>query len=298
MARSKTWQINLKVEDLYLNPDNDRFIEAVENEKNAIIAIFEVPNGNPEKEMYNLAKDIAENGLNPFEFPIVWYDEKIKKHIVIEGNRRITCIKLMTQYKNDKELLKVKNIIKSIYELEIYADFDGSIQCVEYENLEEAKAVLAKIHQNINNGTGRKEWDAYAKENNKASRGIKTKAYSIIDFVKCYIIEHEIETDLLNKMYTTKWVSKLQRVVGFSLFKEKYNIDFTQDCTLMYKDTEEQLFKMLSKLIRDIIDKPATGNFRYKEDFEKYLLMLDSQYKTLVKDNVEYVKEKDKFSEK
>lgn len=289
MARSKTCLVNLKVEDLYLNPSNDRFIEAVEDEKTAIIAMYDVPNGNPEKEMYNLAEDIAENGLNPFEFPIVWYDERIEKYIVIEGNRRITCIKLMTQYKNDDELVKNKNSIKAYYKLEMYDDFDGSVQCVEYEDLDEAKKVLAKIHQDINEGIGRKGWDSYAKENNKASLGIKTKAYSIIEFVKKYINDHEIDIDLLKQMQTEKWVSKLQRVISFSSFKETYNIDFSQNCTLMYKDTEDQVFIMLSKLIRDIIDKPATGNFRLKDDFKKYLSELDSQYKSLVKDNNEYI---------
>lgn len=288
MSRSKTCLINLKVEDLMINPSNDRFIEPVEDEKSAIIAMFDVPNGRPEKEMCNLAEDIAENGLNPFEFPIVWYDERVKKYIVIEGNRRITCIKLMTQYKNNEELVKIKKDIKTIYQLKMYDDFDGSVQCVEYEDLNEAKAVLAKIHQDINEGVGRKGWDTYAKENNKASRGIKTKAYSIIEFVKRYINDHKIDTNLLEKMHTTKWVSKLQRVIGFSLFKETYNIDFTQNCTMIYKDEEEQVFKMLSNLIKDIIEKPATGNFRLKEDFQNYLLSLDSQYKSLVSNDTKY----------
>ena len=289
MARSKTHLINLKVEDLIINPNNDRFIEPVENEMAAIIAMFDVPNGRPEKEMCNLAVDIAENGLNPFEFPIVWYDEKINKHIVIEGNRRITCIKLMTQYKGNKELVKVKNDINVIYQLNMYDDFDGSIQCIEYEDLNDAKEVLAKIHQDINDGIGRKGWDTYAKENNKASRGIRTKAYSVIEFVKKYIIDNQVKTDLLEKMNTSKWVSKLQRVIGFSLFKEAYNIDFTQNCTMMYKDKEEHVFKMLSNLIEDILEKPATGNFRYKEDFQKYILGLESQYKSLVNSENVYV---------
>lgn len=288
MSKSKTWLVNLKVEDLMINPSNDRFIEPVEDEKAAIIAMFDVPNGNPEKEMCNLAEDIAENGLNPFEFPIVWYDNILKKYVVIEGNRRITCIKLMTQYKEDKELTKIKKGIETIYGLKMYDDFDGSIQCIEYENLNDAKKVLAKIHQDINEGIGRKGWDTYAKENNKASRGIKTKAFSVIEFVKKYINENQIETDLIKKMNTTKWVSKLQRVMSFSLFKEAYNIDFTQNCNLKYKDDEEHVYKMLSNLIKDIIDKPATGNFRLKEDFQNYILNLDSQYKSFAEEGKEY----------
>ena len=74
--------------------------------------------GNPRKEMINLAKDIVRDGLNPFEMPIVCFDSEIGKYIVYDGNRRITCLKLMTQYKGNLDVLKEIPAVAEIYKLE------------------------------------------------------------------------------------------------------------------------------------------------------------------------------------
>ena len=74
---------NLDITKLYINPDNYRYIEEEANEIAAIIAMFNVNIGEPQKEMINLAKDI-----------------------VRDGNRRITCLKLMTQYKGNLDILR------------------------------------------------------------------------------------------------------------------------------------------------------------------------------------------------
>lgn len=47
-------------------------------------------------------------------------------------------------------------------------------------------------------------------------------------------------------------------------------------------DTDEQVFKMLSKLISDIINNIATNNFRLKSDFHEYILRLPDGYKSQV----------------
>lgn len=52
---------------------------------------------------------------------------------------------------------------------------------------------------------------------------------------------------------------------------------------MSYLDTEEQVLKMLSKLVDDIITNTATGNFRFKADFQGYVDNLPNEYKTQVK---------------
>ena len=127
---------NIVVEELLVNPENDRYVNDAVDEISAIIAMFKVANGHPEVEMVNLAEDISNVGLNPFEMPIVWYDDELKKNIVVEGNRRITCIKLMTQYKNNEILKTEIPEIEKIYALDYPNE---SIECVVYDKLEEAQ---------------------------------------------------------------------------------------------------------------------------------------------------------------
>lgn len=268
----------IDITELYINPDNYRYIKEEDNEINAIIAMFRVNVGNPRKEMINLAKDIVRDGLNPFEMPIVCFDSEIGKYIVYDGNRRITCLKLMTQYKGNLDVLKEIPAMAEIYKLEYTENIE--IQCTVFEEADDAKYFLNKIHNDINNGIGRKQRDSQAKMKANAIAGNKTKSYAIVEFLNK---NPNTDTELLDMMNHNRWVSKLERVVGFSLFKDIYNIQFDNNSNMSYLDTEEQVLKMLSQLVYDIITKPATGNFRSRNDFQEYIDKLQDEYKTQIK---------------
>jgi hypothetical protein len=273
---------HIKVDDMSINPDNYRYIESLESEIDAIIAMFNNIPGkkqNSIKEIINLAKDIAKDGLNPFEFPIVWFNEEIQKYIVIDGNRRITCVKLMSQYKDNNKISQDVSSVDEIYNIKPDIEIPEEIECFVYEELEEAQKVLSKIHQDANNGIGRKPWDAQAKQRANAREGNKSKTFAIIEFVKN---NPKISEELLNKMNLNRWSSKLERVIQFSAFKTTYNISFNENNDLEYLDDTDQVFKMLTKLINDIIDNVATNNFRLKGDFNEYIIRLPDEYKSQV----------------
>lgn len=84
-----------------------------------------------------------------------------------------------------------------------------------------------------------------------AAYGDKSKSYAIVEFLKA---NGHTESMLLEKMKTNRWISKLERVVSFSIFKEAYNIQFDNNSNMSYSDSEEHVLKMLSKLVNDIID--------------------------------------------
>lgn len=275
----------ISINDLYVNPENYRYIEDASDEKDAIIEMFKVTTGTPTKEMLNLSKDIVTDGLNPFEMPIVCFDEDLCKYIVYEGNRRITCIKLMTQYKNDEEILQKIPSVKEIYKLDCGIK---EIQCVVYNSEEDAKHFLYKIHNDINEGIGRKQWDYHAKMKANAARGNKSKAYTIVEFLKTNI---RTDRTLVREMNTYRWISKLERVLGFAKFREVYNVSFSQDNSLIYKDNEDHVVLMMSKLVYDLIHNSATNNFRFKDDFENYVTNLDDKYKTQITTDEEFLSE-------
>lgn len=243
---------NLDITKLYINPDNYRYIEEEANEIAAIIAMFNVNIGEPQKEMINLAKDIVRDGLNPFEMPVVCFDSKVGKYIVYDGNRRITCLKLMTQYKGNLDILREIPTVAEIYKLQY--DGDMEIQCVVYENADDAKYFLSKIHNDVNNGIGRKPWDAQAKMKANAIAGNRTEAYAIVEFLKK---NPNTSVELIDMINHNRWISKLQRVVEFSVFKETYNIRFDNNKNISYLDEWNRLYdclkdkKLFSKLIGD-----------------------------------------------
>lgn len=269
----------LNINDLYVNPENYRYINDAKDEIDAIISMFNVNTGTPIREMLNLSKDIIEDGLNPFEMPIVCFDEDLGKYIVYEGNRRITCIKLMTQYKNNDNIKAQIPSVSEIYKLNCSIE---EVQCVIFFNPDDAKHFLYKIHQDINDGIGRKQWDSQAKKKAEAANGNISKTYSIVEFLKQNPLT---DKSLIKEMDTNRWISKLERVVGFTRFREVYNITFDEKNGLIYLDTQEQVVIMMSKLIKDIIHNSATGNFRFKTEFDNYTAKLENRYKTQVSNN-------------
>ena len=78
---------NLPLSSLAINRANDRHGE-LENETAAIAWLFK----EREQHMRNLAKDIVDRG-EMYEFPLVSPDKD--KFIVFDGNRRLTCLKLL-----------------------------------------------------------------------------------------------------------------------------------------------------------------------------------------------------------
>src|ERR1700681_1697839 len=78
---------NLQLDQLEINRANDRHGE-LENETAAIAWLF----NNFEHHMRNLAHDIVAKG-EVFEPPLVFHEND--KFIVFDGNRRVTCLKLL-----------------------------------------------------------------------------------------------------------------------------------------------------------------------------------------------------------
>lgn len=81
----------IKVEDIINYYENPRHAVGM-SEKDTLKKLFAAV-GN--QYMLNLAEDINNNGLLPNQQLVVVYNDKIKKYVVYEGNRRIAALKLL-----------------------------------------------------------------------------------------------------------------------------------------------------------------------------------------------------------
>ena len=99
------------VTNLFLDLDNFRF-EHQNSQRDAINQMVEAYHD----ELYQLAVDILNIGLNPMDSPyVIPHPTDEKKYIVIEGNRRITTLKLLLNPKliDDSHLSLRKKFIKT-----------------------------------------------------------------------------------------------------------------------------------------------------------------------------------------
>ena len=119
---------------LEINTENPRF-EMVGNQREAIGVMIE----SQKNKLARLAQDIIENGLNPSDLVIVTPHEKHKmKFSVLEGNRRVTALKLLNN--NDlipekhKSLLNKFKMLSSEYKRNPIKD----VSCVVFADIDEA----------------------------------------------------------------------------------------------------------------------------------------------------------------
>lgn len=86
---------------LFVNTENYRF-EPLTSQKEAIDKMIE----DQGEKLYNLASDIMEFGLSPVDLIQVTLSGEENKYIVLEGNRRVTSLKLL----NNPSLIGDNNI--------------------------------------------------------------------------------------------------------------------------------------------------------------------------------------------
>lgn len=84
----------VKVADLKLDLENPRLGQGLKSQPDAIHAMLRAEG----KKTLELAQDILENGLNVAERPmVIRADDDPKRYVVLEGNRRLTALRILAQ---------------------------------------------------------------------------------------------------------------------------------------------------------------------------------------------------------
>jgi len=134
---------------LVVNRANDRHGE-LENETAAMAWLF----NERETHMRNLTKDIVEQG-EIYEYPLVSPDKS--KFIVFDGNRRVTCLKLLDDPRRapTTELQSFFRDQKALWK----GTFPKEIQCQVETDRERIDEILFRRHTGSQSGVGQSTWD-------------------------------------------------------------------------------------------------------------------------------------------
>lgn len=140
---------NLALSALVVNRANDRHGE-LENETAAIAWLF----NERETHMRNLTKDIVEQG-EIYEYPLVSPDKS--KFIVFDGNRRVTCLKLLDDPRRapTTELQAFFRDQKGLWK----GTFPKEIQCQVETDRDRIDEILFRRHTGSQSGVGQSTWD-------------------------------------------------------------------------------------------------------------------------------------------
>lgn len=256
-------QKNIDLSLLSVNIENPRF-EMVGSQREAISHMID----DQGQRLSKLAQDILDNGLNPSDLIIVTKHEKSEGHYnVLEGNRRITALKLLA----NPDLIpdKHKSLLNTFKKLSerFYLNPISELPCVVFDDEQLANRWIKLKHTGANDGIGVVSWDAQQKARfEERVEGKSSYALQVIDFLG----KQEIEDDLkknLNKLPS----SSVQRLVTDPDFRNVVGLDI-KDGKLYTKLPQEEVTKPLVKMAKDLLrDDFTVKEIYYKDDRLNYI---------------------------
>lgn len=164
-----------------LDQENVRFgNDVAHNQREAIDLLMADPED--ARKLLKLAQHIAENGFDPTELQLVTPDGA-GSFIVLEGNRRLTAVKLLQK----PDLCPVEKLFKGFMTAHNQLGFDlpQELQCSVVNSRAEGDMWIELKHTGQNNGVGRVGWDSDIRDERRARQtGVESIGRQVRNLVK------------------------------------------------------------------------------------------------------------------
>ena len=232
---------------LFVNTENYRF-EPLPSQKEAIDKMIE----DQGDKLYSLVDDIIINGLSPVDSIIVTPIEDSNKYIVLEGNRRITSLKLLNNPTliDDKYASLRKKFLKLRTEKSEVVSELKNINCAVFENPTEADLWIKRKHSGELNGVGTVTWNAQQKQRfEEKTEGKSSIPLQIITLLKSQEAVPENIKESLSRLNITN----LQRLMSDPYVREHLGLEINNG-TLVSNIHISEVIKGLLKVVTDILN--------------------------------------------
>lgn len=250
---------SLDLDTLEVNRSNDRHGE-LENETAAIAWLF----NHKEQHMKKLARDLVESkGI--YEAPLVYKDGS--KYIVFDGNRRVTCLKLLDRPSKapNKELQDYFRKLRSEWK----GAFVNKITCQVESDRDKIDEILFRRHTGSQSGVGQSRWDDRMKANfiNRTGKGTST---NVAEEVEDRLAEaglklsvRKLPRSTMNRLLSSE---AFRNRVGFSLSKRAfiYTHDHVKVLNALKRISEDLGSKKI--VLSDVWD--VEGKSKYLDSLE------------------------------
>jgi hypothetical protein len=238
-------EIKLRIDDLALDGDNPRITHA-DSQHQALQKIIR----DQKLKLVRLAESIVENGLSPIErFMVMEVNQKPKRYVALEGNRRVTALKLLANPAAMTGLEMPNGMQRSLERLA--AIFDRTkvepIIAFEVKSRDEGRFWIEMRHNGEDEGRGVVAWKTVV----AARFRKKEPAIQVLDMV----LEHggfdEAEAERIRTSFSLTTLRRLldskdvRAIVGLT-------VENGQLCTQL---PGAEIIKPLRRMVRDIADK-------------------------------------------
>lgn len=212
--------------------------------------------------LYNLAKDILKHGINPSEKVVITKENDDPDYIVMEGNRRITAVKLLNNpdaAPNEHWRKKFRGLASDGYEP------IKEISCIFYSNPEDAYHFIEIKHMGETNGAGTVPWGSEEKARHAKRVQIKNRNQKTLD-----LIDHIRSSDLYDQETKDATMRRfpfttLERLISDVEFRDFLGLGINIDGNITYTIDPEEAKKPISKIIKDF----SSGNKNVRDVINK-----------------------------
>ena len=146
----------IPIANLFPDPQNPRLPQTEESALETYEAIIEQQG----QKIVALAQHICRHGQNPTDLLAVIPAEEDNSYLVVDGNRRLTAVKLLESPAIGEAPLSKSNLSKIKQLAKRYAESPlDNLHCAILENRAEADTWIELEHRGENEGAGAVKWD-------------------------------------------------------------------------------------------------------------------------------------------
>ncbi len=252
----------VSIDDLLLDLQNPRH-DIVQDQGAVMRELLE----RQSDKMLKLAKDIVIEGTNPADLPIVIPEATAPgKYIVVEGNRRVAVLRLLADPSLTEHAGRIS--LRRRFE-DLSKEFGpnrvGVLECVVFENREEANHWIELRHTGENEGVGVVGWDAAAVARFK--KGQSWMALQVVEFVK-----ERARLDADSRKHVERLpITNLARLVNDPDVREALGLRAERGALTAHRP-EADVVKTLTKVVKDVATRAITVNdIRSKAQRQQYV---------------------------
>lgn len=255
----------IKLDNLIVNTENFRY-ETVNDQIEAIYRMLEEQG----EKLVTLAQHILKHGLNPNDrIQVCPSSHEVSKHIVLEGNRRVVALKLLSNPDLiiDPSFPALKKRFKNLKENNPYK-LISELECIIYENPEDAYEWIKLKHTGQKEGVGTVAWNALqVRRFEQKVEGKSSIALQTMDFLEK---SNSISLDIKSKLPQLP-ITNLDRLLSDPDVRAFLGIDIKNG--ILQSDLgEDEVGKGLNQIAMDLLD-PAfnVGKIYTKDERRDYL---------------------------
>jgi hypothetical protein len=208
---------DIRVTDILLDTGNYRTGKQ-DDQRDAIRALIE----EQKYKLVHLAQDIIENGLSPLETIMVTAVPDAKNlYVVVEGNRRVAAIKLVTQPDLAADTTW-HNAFKRLHRL-LPGQVPKKVRCRVSPSKEEAFPWIQRRHDTGLKGAGLEPWSTIATYRAHAGQGRSAPEFDALEFV---LTHGQLDPDVAERVSGQDFpITNLKRLIDSAYISEQLELD-------------------------------------------------------------------------